>query len=155
MKFYNGLIKFDGSGKIEDIVMINDSFSFSCLFFAPAWLLFHKMWKEFFGLVICIIIIELAFNSLIQDTFLLILAFLILVANNCKSWYSEYLISKKNYHMVAVILAKNKLDAQNKLINQISKFGKTKAEFFFSQEIFPQNIAFPSLFTLFRFNQKN
>ena len=77
MKFYNGLIKFDGSGKIEDIVTINDSFSFSCLFFAPAWLLFHKMWKEFFGLVICIIIIELAFNSLIQDTFLLILAFLI------------------------------------------------------------------------------
>ena len=57
--------------------------------------------------------------------------------------------------MVAVILAKNKLDAQNKLINQISKFGKAKAEFFFSQEIFPQNIAFPSLFTLFRFNQKN
>ena len=52
MKFYNGLIKFDGEGKIQDIVMIDDGFSFGCLFFAPLWFLFHKMWQEFFGIII-------------------------------------------------------------------------------------------------------
>lgn len=135
MKFYNGLIKFDEAGKIKDIVMIDDSFSFSCLFFAPLWFLFNKMWNEFFGLIIATLAINLVFSRLIEDDFLLFLAFLIMVANNCKSWHSEYLVSRKKYHLVAVILAKNKLDAQNKLVNKIAKFGQNQ-KLFFSEEIF-------------------
>lgn len=136
MKFYNGLIKFDGSGKIKDIIMIDDSFSFSCLMFAPIWFLFHKMWQEFFGLIVFFLSINLFFDRLIGNDNLLLLPFLILVANNCKSWYCEYLISRKKYHLIAVILAKNKLAAQNKLTSQIAKFGQNHNKLFFSEEIF-------------------
>jgi hypothetical protein len=136
MKFYNGLIKFDGSGKIKDIIMVDDGFSFSCLLFAPLWFLFHKMWQEFFGLIIAILLINLVLSRLTENDNLLFLAFIILVANNCKSWYCEYLISRKKYYLVAVVLAKNKLEAQNKLTNQIAKFGQNHNKLFFSEEIF-------------------
>jgi hypothetical protein len=120
MKFFNGLINLDDQGKIKDIVMIDDSFSFSCLFFAPIWFLFYKMWHELINLIFAVLLLDIVLGKIIDNNLLLLGVFVIMVANNCKWWRIEHLISRKKYFLVAVISAKNKLEAQNKLIEQIA-----------------------------------
>ena len=47
MKLYRALVKFDKDNKIENIVVVDDGFSWKALFFNPLWFLFHRMWIEF------------------------------------------------------------------------------------------------------------
>ena len=46
MKLYRALVKFDKENKIENIIVVDDGFSWKAFFFNPLWFLFHRMWIE-------------------------------------------------------------------------------------------------------------
>lgn len=142
MKPYNGLIKFDKSGKVEDLVAIDESFSFSSFFFNPFWFLFHRMWHEFFGVIIIFIFFNFFFAKLLGDALFLQLFFLIMIALNSRTWLIEHLIKRKNYKFVTIIFANSAIDAKMLLIkNLVNDPENSSAEL---AEIFSNSILNPA-----------
>ena len=141
MKLYKGLVKFDKKGKIEDIVVVDDSFSWKAFFLNPLWFLFHKMWIEFFffSFAIILFIYVLSFGAY---NFLMQISLLFMVALNSKTWYEDFLVKRKNYLFLAMIFGNNKTEAKIKFINQISLKNKENNE----KIIFSDNLLDPKYF---------
>ncbi len=141
MKLYKGLVKFDKKGKIEDIVVVDDSFSWKAFFLNPLWFLFHKMWTEFFFFSFAIILFIYVF-SFGAYNFLMQISLLFMVALNSKTWYEDFLVKRKNYLFLAMIFGNNKTEAKIKFINQISLKNKENNE----KIIFSDNLLDPKYF---------
>ncbi len=141
MKLYKGLVKFDKKGKIEDIIVVDDSFSWKAFFLNPLWFLFHKMWIEFFlfSLVSVVFIYVFSFGAY---NFLMQISLLFMVALNSKTWYEDFLVKRKNYLFLAMIFGNNKTEAKIKFINQISLKNKENNE----KIIFSDNLLDPKYF---------
>ena len=141
MKLYKGLVKFDKKGKIEDIVVVDDSFSWKAFFLNPLWFLFHKMWIEFFlfSLVLVVFIHVFSFGAY---NFLMQISLLFMIALNSKTWYEDFLVKRKNYLFLAMIFGNNKTEAKIKFINQISLKNKENNE----KIIFSDNLLDPKYF---------
>ena len=141
MKLYKGLVKFDKKGKIEDIIVVDDSFSWKAFFLNPLWFLFHKMWIEFFlfSLVLVAFIYVFSFGAY---NFLMQISLLFMVALNSKNWYEDFLVKRKNYLFLAMIFGNNKTEAKIKFINQISLKNKENNE----KIIFSDNLLDPKYF---------
>ena len=141
MKLYKGLVKFDKKGKIEDIVVVDDSFSWKAFFLNPLWFLFHKMWIEFsfFSFAIILFIYVLSFGAY---NFLMQISLFFMVALNSKTWYEDFLVKRKNYLFLAMIFGNNKTEAKIKFINQISLKNKENNE----KIIFSDNLLDPKYF---------
>jgi hypothetical protein len=141
MKLYKGLVKFDKKGKIEDIVVVDDSFSWKAFFFNPLWFLFHKMWIEFF-LFLSVLVVFIYVFSFGAYNFLMQISLLFMIALNSKTWYEDFLVKRKNYLFLAMIFGNNKTEAKIKFINQISLKNKENNE----KIIFSDNLLDPKYF---------
>ena len=141
MKLYKGLVKFDKKGKIEDIIVVDDSFSWKAFFFNPLWFLFHKMWIEFF-LFLSVSVVFIYVFSFGAYNFLMQISLLFMVALNSKTWYEDFLIKRKKYLFLAMIFGNNKTEAKIKFINQISLKNKENNE----KIIFSDNLLDPKYF---------
>lgn len=121
MKLYNVLIKKDQNGKIEDVVLLDEGFSFYAFLFGAFWFLYHRMWLN--AAVIFAINLALQYFedqeifTKIDSTFLQI-AFLVIVAYNASHWFGEHL-ARLNYKNNGFVLAENKAEARIKAVQTL------------------------------------
>lgn len=118
MKLYNGLIKYGNKDQIDDVIIVDNSFSFKALIFNPLWFFYHRMWQEFFLLIVMSVL--LTYLPLAQiDVVFMQFALYIMVALNSRSWLIDHLIKHKKYQQLAMVFATNATEAKLKFINQI------------------------------------
>lgn len=138
MILYSGLVKYNKSGKIQDVIVVSDDFSWKSFFFNPLWLLYHRMWFEalFF---IGVIAIFGNFNKLGINSLIIQIAFALAVSLNAKKWYKENLLKRHKYQLVAELFGHNHVEAKLKLINQLTlKSHSDHSEIFSSEILNPQ-----------------
>ena len=63
MKLYNALVRKNESGKIEDIIMVKEGFSWQAFIFNTIWFIYHRMFKE----IIILLLIGFAFSFFAKD----------------------------------------------------------------------------------------
>ena len=115
MHLYNTLIKKNSEEKIEDIILLKEGFSLGAFCFGPLWFLIHKMWKEFFFLIVLSVVSTAFANSFLGfNKILLEIAFAFIIAINANYWLGKHL-QKKNYQFVGLIFGDNKSKAQLRL----------------------------------------
>ncbi len=95
MKLYNVFIKKNSINKIEDLLFIKEGFSYYALVFSGLWFAYHKMWREFFT----VILINISFSFLNMfisesDIMLLELFFVIIIAVNANYWLCKHLMQE-------------------------------------------------------------
>lgn len=122
MKIYNALIKKSEEGKIQDIILLKEGFSFLAFFFSGLWFLYHKMWREFLALIIINVLFSI-FGDFwsATDRIFLEFALLIVIALNANYWLCEEL-RRKNYEFAGLVFGKDQEDAIlrfTKNINQV------------------------------------
>lgn len=118
MKLYNGIIKYDNNHQIDDVVIVDNSFSFKALIFNPLWFFYHRMWQEFFLLILISAIVTLLPLDEV-DLILMQIALHVAIALNSRTWLIDHLIKRKKYQQVAMVFANNITEAKLKFINQI------------------------------------
>ena len=143
MILFSGLVKYNKSGKIDDVKVVGDDFSWKSLFLNPFWFLYHRMWFE--ALFYAAIMLTLSyfedsyFEKFGLSSFIISLAIAIVVAWNAKKWYKENLLKRHKYKLVAEIFGNHPAEAKVKLINQlISKDHPEHSEIFSSDILNPQ-----------------
>lgn len=119
MKIYNALIKKSREGKIEDVVVLKEGFSFPAFFFSGLWFLYHRMWHEFFVLLLIILLFGSS-NSLLSgfDKGFLQFAFFLIIALNANYWRCEHL-KKNGYEFVGLVFG---TDLDNAKLRFVSKY---------------------------------
>ncbi len=100
----------------NNIIFIDESFSFKALFFQVFWLIYYRLWKfvpVFLVMNIFLIILQnfSLFNS--QAIWLLQLLVSIVIASFAKSWYKEHLL-KQGYSLNSLVAANNLEEAKLK-----------------------------------------
>jgi len=141
MNLYKGLVKFDKDNKIEDIVVIDEGFSWVALIFNPIWFLFHKMWLEFFLFLSILILFNWTSRFGIYDFFMQA-SLIFMMALNSKSWYFDALTKRKKYCFMAMVFGMNATEAKIKFINQINLQNNENNE----KIIFSDNLLNPKYF---------
>ncbi len=115
MKTYSALVKKSDEGKISDIVLIKDGFSFFAFLFTAFWFLYHKMRKEFIILIIFGVLLSLFEGT---NGILLQVAFSFVIAINANYWFCEYL-TKEGYEFIGIFFGVNKEEALLKAVDEI------------------------------------
>ena len=141
MNLYKALVKFDKDNKIEDIVVIDDAFSWGALILNPIWFLFHKMWLEFFLFLSILILFNWTSKFGIYDFFMQA-SLIFMMALNSKTWYFDALTKRKKYCFMAMVFGTNATEAKIKFINQINLQNKENNE----KIIFSDNLLNPKYF---------
>ncbi len=139
MKIFNALIKKNSSGKIEDIVLLKEGFSWVAFFFSGPWFLYHKMWQEFFALMLAGAMLCF-FGDFIPDfdKFFLQFAFILIVALNSNDWLCEHL-KKKNYEFVGLVFGDDYASAKMRFVKNL------KADYEIDPSDFDDSILHPAL----------
>lgn len=120
MKLYNALVKKNKEGKIEDVILLKEGFSFFAFLFSGLWFLYHKMWKEFFVvLVLDIILIFFAKISSPFDKFALEIALSFVIALNANYWFCEHLKKHCGYEFFGLVFGQNKANAKLRFISNL------------------------------------
>ena len=119
MKLYNALVKKNELGKIEDIIMIKEGFSWKAFIFNGAWFLYHQLWKE----VIILVGIISAFTFFAKlstdfDKVLLQLALFFMIALNANNWLCDNL-EKKGYEFVGIVFGSNGTNAKLRFVQKL------------------------------------
>lgn len=95
MQPYSALIKKNKEGKIEDVVLLKDGFSFSAFLFNGLWFLYHKMWKELLAVVLInVVFAKLADFSPGFNNIFLQASLIFMIALNANYWFCQHLINK-------------------------------------------------------------
>jgi hypothetical protein len=129
MKLYNALIKKNKEGKISEVILIKEGFSFFAFLFSAFWFLYHKMYKEFLVLIAVDILFSFYANiSSESDKILLQIAFVFIVALNANYWFCEHL-KKKGYEFGGLFFGSSSEEAKLRFFD---KYGDE----FFSEEIY-------------------
>lgn len=103
MKLYSVLVKKNQSGGFDDVVLLKEGFSFFALLFSDLWLFYHKMWREFFVLILANFFLATSFQNISGfDKFFLELALVIIVALNANYWLCEHL-KKRGYEFMGLV----------------------------------------------------
>lgn len=121
MKLYNALIKKDKNNKIEDVILLEEGFSFAVFLFNGLWFLFHKMWANAAVIfAINYVLQSLEKTSMLSkiDLMFLEFAFLIIIAHNANHWFGEHLL-RLGYQISGFILAENKAEARIKAVQSL------------------------------------
>src|SRR4051812_36267366 len=102
MKIYNALIKKNSKGKITDLILLKEGFSYAAFFFNGLWFLYHKMWREF--LAVLLVNWALASPHFLPefDQIFLLIAFVFITSFNANYWLVEHL-KKQNYELVDLV----------------------------------------------------
>ena len=121
MKLYNALVKKTKLGKIEDIVVFKDGFSFPALFLNNLWFLYHKMWKEF-GVLLLLSFVFMLLKSLgilsPSDVFLLEIVMIFMVALNFNYWLVDHL-KKQGYEFVGLVFGADEISAKMRFVKNL------------------------------------
>lgn len=116
MKLYNALVKRNPTGKIEDIVLIKDGFSWSAFLFSGLWFLYYRMWKDLLALIaVNFAFVFLAKISSSFDRIFLEFGFFFLIALNANYWRADHL-KKKGYEFVGLVFGANQIDAKLRFV---------------------------------------
>ncbi len=119
MKLYNALVKKSELGKIEDIIMIKEGFSWKAFLFNAVWFLYHRMWKEIFILLI----ISFAFGFIANlsndfDKASLQFALFFMVALNANFWLCDK-FKRKGYEFVGIVFGNNSTNAKLRFVQKL------------------------------------
>jgi hypothetical protein len=126
MKLYNALIKKNEEGKIADVVLLKEGFSFFAFLFSGLWFLYHRMWVEFLALILINITFAFLGNfSSDFDKIFLEVAFIFILAINANHWLCDHL-RKKNYQFVGLVFGTN---CENAKLRFIKNFESDSPEF--------------------------
>lgn len=119
MKPYNAIIKKNKEGKIEDVILLKEGFSFFAFLFSGLWFLYYRMWKELLALIIINVAFAI-FGKFSSDfnKFLLEIAFLFMVALNATYWLCDHL-KKKGYEFVGVVFGENCTNAKIRFVKNL------------------------------------
>jgi len=112
MRPYNVLVKKNSVGKIDDIVLLKDGFSWAAFLFSGFWFFYHRMWKEL--LVLILVNFAFVFISKISSAFdrtLLECGFFFLVALNANYWRVDHL-KKQGYELVGLVFGNDQVGAK-------------------------------------------
>ena len=116
MKLYDALIKKDKNNKIEDIVLLQEGFSFVAFFLSALWFVFHRMWH----VAAIVLAVDYSFSILSGlgilsafDIAFLQTTFLLLIAYNANRLFNEFL-HKKGYKTIGLVLANSRAEARIK-----------------------------------------
>jgi len=119
MKIYNALIKKNKEGKIEDVILLKEGFSFFAFLFSVLWFLYHKMWSEFLAILLVNFLIAYMENfSPAIDKILLEISFIFLVALNANYWLCEHL-KKKDYNFVGLVFGRDQIHAKLRFLKNL------------------------------------
>lgn len=121
MKLYSAFIKKNDSEKVEDVVLIKEGFSFAALIFGISnlWFLYHKMWREFFTLILVNFIFAYFFTTLSDfDKIFLQVAFVFIIALNANYWFCENL-KKKNYQFIGLVFGSDLTSAKIRFLKNL------------------------------------
>jgi hypothetical protein len=140
MKLYSVLTKENREGKIEDVVLLKEGFSYPAFFFSGLWFLYHKMWQEFFALLL----INFAFITLGNisanfDQLFLEIAFLFIVALNANHWLGEKL-KRSGYNFNGLVFGNNHAEAKLRFADNF------KADYDVDLDKFDLSITDPELY---------
>ena len=119
MKLYNALIRKNESGKIEDIIMVKEGFSWQAFFFNTIWFIYHRMFKE----IIILLLIGFAFSFFAKlsndfDKLTMQIALFFMVALNANYWLSEKL-KKKGYEFAGIVFGSNSTNAKLRFVQRM------------------------------------
>jgi hypothetical protein len=141
MKLYRALVKLDKNNKIENVVVVDDGFSWKALLFNPLWFLFHRMWVEFIMFLLIFFCFGIFSKFGDYDIFMKI-SLIFMIALNSKTWYFDFLTKYKKYDFVGVAFGSNPVEAKLKIIEQIKQNNKENPE----QIIFSESLLNPKYF---------
>jgi len=127
MKLYRALVKLDKNNKIENVVVVDDGFSWKALLFNPLWFFFHKMWIEFIIFLLIFLFSGFFFRFGDFDIFMK-LSLIFMIALNSKTWYFDFLTKYKKYIFVGVVFGSDAIEAKIKAIEQIKLNNKENPE---------------------------
>ncbi len=117
MKLYSAFTKENREGKIEDVILLKDGFSYPAFFFSGLWFLYHKMWQEFFALLLInFAFILLGGISSSFDRIFLEIAFIFIIALNANYWRADKL-RKSGYNFVGLVFGNNPAEAKLRFAN--------------------------------------
>lgn len=120
MKLYNALVQKNKEGKISEIILIKEGFSFFAFLFSAFWFLYHKMYKEFLLLIAADILFSFyADISSESDKILLQIAFAFIVALNANYLFCEHL-KKKGYEFVGLFFGNSYEEAKLRFFDEFS-----------------------------------
>ena len=117
MQLFNIYIK-ESLNQIEELVVVKNGFSFYAFLFNIFWFLQHKMWKEFFTILLINIIIGITIQQewfVDSNATILQLGLILMIALNANYWYGQSLL-KQNYQFSGCIFGKNDDEARLKFV---------------------------------------
>lgn len=121
MKLYNALIKKSSAGKIEDVIVLKDGFSYPAFFLNNLWFLYNKMWKEF-GVLVGVSFSFMVLKALgilsSSDIVLLEIIFLFIIALNFNYWLVEHL-KKQGYEFVGLVFGSSLENAKMRFVKNL------------------------------------
>jgi len=141
MKLYRALVKLDKNNKIENVIVVDDGFSWKALLFNPLWFLYHQMWIEFIMFLLIFFCFGL-FSSFGDYDIFMKLSLIFMIALNSKTWYIDYLIKYKKYTFVGVVFGSDAVEAKIKIIEQIKLNNKENPE----ENMFSESLLNPKYF---------
>ena len=123
MKLYNALIKKNKEGKIEDVKLLKDGFSWLAFCFSIFWFFYHKMWKEVFALLVVSIMFSLlevagilsGFNKVFVEVL-----FTFMIALNANYWFVES-FKKQGYEFVGLVFGSDLASAKMRFISNLEQ----------------------------------
>jgi hypothetical protein len=122
MKLYNALIKKNKEGKIEDVILLKEGFSWLAFFFSIFWFLYHKMWKESFALlVVNFVFAALGTNAILSgfNKILVELLFTFVIALNANYWLVENL-KTRGYEFVGLTFGDGCANAKMRFVKNLT-----------------------------------
>ncbi|MBM5781900.1 MAG: DUF2628 domain-containing protein [Pelagibacterales bacterium] len=121
MKLYNALIKKNKEGKIEDIILLKDGFSYPAFFLNSIWFLYNKMWKEFgvlLGVSFSFMLLKALSIFSLSDVLLLELIFTFIIALNFNYWLVEHL-KKQGYEFIGLVFGSDMTNAKMRFVKNL------------------------------------
>lgn len=107
MKAYSVLVKQNNLNKIEDIKVVKEGFSMGAFLFSGFWFLYHKMYKEFFVLIVFTIILNSLTKTLGDSNKLAIeILFIVIIAFNANYWLVQSL-NDKSYKLTGMAFGRD------------------------------------------------
>lgn len=119
MNIYNALIKKNDNGKVEDIIMIKEGFSWKAFFFNTVWFIYHRMWKE----IAILLLIGITFSFVAKlssdfDKVTMQIALFFMVALNANNWLCEK-IKNKGYEFAGIVFGNNATHAKLRFVKRM------------------------------------
>lgn len=122
---YNCFVKKDENLVVTDVVLLKEGFSWSAFLFSGVWFFYHKMWREFFAIILVNILFSLVAKTISDfDQIAIQCAFAVIIGLNANYWRGKNLL-KKDYEFLGSILSQDDCDANLQFVKNF-KIGSSE-----------------------------